>query len=172
MSSVLQFLKEWTPTLAVLIGGLWMLFKWLFDEKLRAKREVPSLDGKLTVTSFPLGKKNKIVSIEALWVNHSPFPIYMDVERCEIKIYLISESHLSLNQGIILKEDLGQPICASIFLKKLIEKDYFFEPKSESLIVNHFVLEPGIYGIRMVLHGLNEGELWWKEKIVDISHNL
>jgi hypothetical protein len=38
---LLTFLKDWVPTIAVLVGGGWVLFQWLFGESLRRKKRNP-----------------------------------------------------------------------------------------------------------------------------------
>ena len=59
MQTFLQFIKEWIPSIGVIIAGSWILFKWLYEEKIRQRKEVPSLDGKLTTTSVTLDKEKK-----------------------------------------------------------------------------------------------------------------
>ena len=169
MQEVFQFIKDWIPSIGVIIAGLWIFFKWLYDEKLRQKKEMPSLDGKLTATSIPLGENKKLVTIEALWNNRSPLPIYMDINKCKIDIYKIPETLNLETPDLTLKSDLGLPICSYKFLLHMVEVDYFFEPTSESTIINHFVLADGVYGVRMVLHTGTKGQMWWKEIIIDIQ---
>jgi hypothetical protein len=74
--------------------------------------------------------------------------------------------------ALTLKTDLGDPICSHHLLLHMVEIDYFFEPNTESTIINHFLLPNGLYGARMVLHSGKKGQIWWKEIIVDIQgHN-
>ena len=169
MQGVFQFIKEWIPSIGVIIAGLWIFFKWLYEEKLRQKKEMPSLDGKLTAVVIPLGKYKKLITIEALWNNRSPLPIYMDLNKCKIDIYEISDNLKLETPSLTLKSDLGQPICSYKFLLNMVEVDYFFEPNTQSTIINHFVLANGVYGIRMILHSGLKGQMWWKEIILNIN---
>ncbi len=164
---MLKFIQEWIPSLAVIIGGLWLLFQWLFGEWLRRKKEIPALDGKLTTTIIPCENGRLLVTVEALWNNHSPFPVYLDIKKCRIDVFRFDPHIKNANCAVILKRDLGEPIISHHFLVGMCEVDYFLEPNTASTIINHFVLEPGVYGIRMELHTPVVGVNWWKELIVD-----
>jgi hypothetical protein len=169
MQSILQFIKDWIPSIGVIVAGTWILFKWLYEEKLRQKKEMPSLDGKLTITSIPLGENKKLLTVEALWNNRSPLPVYMDFPKCRIEIYTIPPDLKLPNGGLTLKTDLGDPLICYYFLLPVVTYNYFLEPNTESIIINHFVLQPGVYGIRMVLQSYKKEEIWWKEIIVNVQ---
>lgn len=167
MQTFVQFIKEWVPSIGVIIAGSWILFKWLYEEKIRQRKEVPSLDGKLTTTFVVLDKDKKLVTIEALWNNRSPFSIYMDLNMSRIDIYKIP-AHLHLDTpALTLKKDLGEPICSYKFLLHMVEVDYFLEPNSQSSIISHFVLPDALYGARMIFHTGKKGIMWWKEIIIN-----
>ena len=172
MDSFLKFLKDWVPTIGVLIGAFWILFKWIYEEALRVKKEMPALDGKLNESSMTLDKHKRLLTLEALWVNRSPNPIYFNYKDCKILIYKLMGEDLKLNAQIDFEKDLGNPICSHYFLQGKIKENYFFEPHTESVLVNNYVLEPGLYAIRMVLYGIETHQIWWKEKIVDLRPDL
>lgn len=172
MQVLLQFIKDWIPSIGVIVAGLWVFFKWLHDENLRRKEDTPSLDGKLTATYISIEENKTLVTIEALWNNRSPLPIYMDINKCKIDIYEIPHNLNLENQCLTLKSDLGDPICSDKFLLHMVEVNYYFEPNSESTIINHFILANGIYGIRMVLHSGKKGQMWWKEIILNIQDQI
>ena len=164
---MLKFIQEWLPSLAVIIGGLWILFQWLFGEWQREKKEIPALDGKLSATIIPCEQDRLLVTVEGLWTNHSPFPIYLDIQQCRIDVFRFDPQFKNANRAVVLKRDLGEPIIRHHFLVGMCEKDYFLEPDTASRIINHFVLEPGVYGVRMELYTAVANINWWKELIVD-----
>jgi len=167
VSNVLTFIKEWVPSLAVIVAGIWVLFQWLFGEWLRRQKEGPALDGKLSATVIPFENDRLLVTVEALWNNHSPFPVFMNIKKCRIDVFRVNDQIIKLNCPLVLKQDLGEPVCSHHFLVGVCEKNYFLEPNTASTIINHFVLEPGVYGIRMELHSIHFGENWWKEMVLD-----
>ncbi len=65
--------------------------------------------------------------------------------------------------------DLGPAVCSHYFLIGQVEVDYFFEPNTESILVNHFVLEPGLYAFRMELRSFTPGVRWWTEMILTVN---
>lgn len=167
MNGFLTFIKDWVPSIGVIVAGIWMLFQWLFGEWLRRQKEGPSLDGKLSATVIQCGDGKLLATVEALWNNHSPFPIYFKTDGCKIAVYRIGPHIDRENCALVLTRDLGDPICTNFFLVGFIKKKYFFEPNTASTIINHFILEPGVYGIRMELHTDKEEIHWWKEMILD-----
>jgi hypothetical protein len=171
MSYILTFIKEWVPSIAVIVGGFWLLFQWLFGESLRRKKEMPALDGKLSATIISCEDDKLLVTLEALWNNRSPLPLSLDIKRCRIDVFRIDHLVKHENCAIILSRDFGEPICRHFFLVGMCEVDYVLEPNTASTIINHFVLEPGVYGIHMELHSFVVGGQWWKELILDVRHN-
>ena len=171
MNAILSFIKDWVPSLAVIVAGLWLLFQWLFGEWLRRQKEMPALEGKLATKVIPLADGQHLVTVEAVWHNRSPLPLPLDINQCRIDVFRISQPLNKSNCALTLKTDLGEPVCSHVFLKGMCEVDYFFEPNTESTIINYFVLEPGIYGIRMVLHSLAVGGQWWKEAILNTQES-
>jgi hypothetical protein len=167
MKDILISFRDWLPSIAVVVTGIWLLFQWVFGERLRRQKEIPSLDGKLSATVLPFGSNKLLITVEALWNNHSPLPVYLNIEKCRIDVFRIEPQAEEKNCVLILKKDLGRPICSHFFLVGMCEVNYFFEPNTASTIINHFVLEPGVYGIRMELHTDTVGVNWWKEMILD-----
>jgi hypothetical protein len=170
LNYILTFIKDWVPSIAVIVAGGWILFQWLFGEWLRRQKEGPALDGKLSATVIPCENDKLLVTVEALWNNHSPFPVYMDLNKCRMAVFRVNPHAIKLNSPVVLKKDLGEPVCDHHFLVGVCEKNYFLEPNTASTIINHFVLEPGVYGIRMELHPVKFGENWWKEMVLDARH--
>jgi hypothetical protein len=166
MPSFLGFIKEWLPSIAVVAWGVWLLFQWSFGEWLRRKKEIPSLEGKLSASIIPCENGTQLVTVAALWNNHSPLAINLDVKKCHIDVYRVDAGMLKETGVLVLESDLGKPICHHLFLNDL--GGLFLEPNTPSTLINHFVLKPGIYGIRMELYIKNQNRGWWKELVVDV----
>jgi hypothetical protein len=166
---LLTFLKDWVPSIGVLVGGGWILFQWLFGESLRRKKEIPALDGKLSARVYDYDATRLVVSLEATWNNRSPFPVPLDFKKCWIDVFRISPDFSHRNCPIVTNRDLGPAVCSHYFLIGQVEVDYFLEPNTESILVNHFVLEPGLYAFRMELRSFKLGVRWWKEMILKVS---
>ena len=108
-------------------------------------------------TSATLDKDKKLVIIEALWNNRSPFSIYMDINMSRTDICKIP-AHLHLyTPASTLKTDLGEALCSHKFLLHMVEENYFLEPNALGTIINNFVLSNGLYGARMLLHTGKKG---------------
>jgi hypothetical protein len=167
--SFLNFIKEWLPSIGVIVGASWLFFKWLYEEFLRRQKESPSLDGKLSATIIPCEDGKLLVTVEGLWNNHSQFPNYLNINTSCIDVFRVEPDKLHENSVVVLKQNLGKAICHHVFLKAMVEKDYCLEPNTASTIINHFVLKPGVYAIRMELHGEHLGAYWWKELLVDVQ---
>jgi hypothetical protein len=167
VNSFLNLTKDWLPSIAVIVGGAWLLFQWLFGESLRREKESPALDGKLSATTIQVENGWLLVTVEALWNNRSPLPIKLDIHKTHIDVFRIDSDRLKENSALVVASDLGQPIVRNAFLEGMVEVDYSLEPRTASTIVNYFVLKPGIYAVRMQLHGPKMGSSWWKELIVD-----
>jgi hypothetical protein len=166
---LLNFLKDWVPSIAVLVGGLWILFQWLFGEALRRKKEIPALDGKLSARVYDYDATRLVVSLDATWSNRSPFPLRLDFKNCWIDVFRVSPAFSHRNCPIVTNRDLGPAVCSHYFLVGQVEVDYVLEPNTESLLVNHFVLEPGLYAFRMELRGFERGVRWWKEMMLKVD---
>jgi hypothetical protein len=132
----------------------------------------PSLDGKLSATIIPVGKDTLVVTVEALWNNRSPLQVHLDIGQCQIRVFPLDTSALKEGDPLVLDEEhLNlKPICDPFFLKDYFKQYYFFEPNTANLLSNHFVLRPGLYGIRMDLfRGKGEEGHWYKDLVVDVQ---
>jgi hypothetical protein len=178
MYKFLLAIKDWLPSIAVIVWGIWLLFQWRFGEKLRQRKEGPSLDGQLSATMIRYEDGSLLVTVKALWNNHSPLSVYLDLDECKIHIFRIDSSKVTEN-GVVEFEGLGDRVCTHQFLRVKYKKYYRLEPGTESPLVNHFVLEPGIYGIRMQVLGSTrpfeengkiekKGEKWFRELVLDL----
>jgi hypothetical protein len=130
----------------------------------------PSLDGKLSATITPGGKNTLVVTVEALWNNRSPLQIDLDIGKSRIQVFPLDTSALKEGTVLVLNKEHHQPICDHPFLKDSFKQYCYFEPNTANFLINHFVLTPGLYGIRMELFREKgvEGH-WYKDLVVDVQ---
>ena len=141
LNCILQFLKDWVPTLGIIFGGGFAYWKWSSIEKLRKQREMPSADkGTLSITSLPINDVKVWVQIDVIWRNPGSIPFDVDVDATVISVFEIKSSiDIGAIQLKVEPGDLGEPIYS---IKPYgSSKSVKYEPKSESLVQNHFVLE-------------------------------
>lgn len=167
MKTVLTFIREWLPSVAILAYGGWTLFKMLFTEHLRSKKDMPSIDGHLSAETIPFCDGRVLVTLSATWNNRSPLPVHIDTKTTIVLVYRIPGD---IREGpLSLQTDLHNPVHTIQPYKEL--QQFLLEPKTSSLLQTHFVLSTGsVYGFLWKLnrhpkHGTLPG--WTKELILD-----
>ena len=123
-SKMLTFLKEWLPSLAVIVGGLWLLFQWLFGERLRRQKEMPALDGNFSARVVPVSPSSVIVSLSCIWRNRGPLPARIDPGLSHIDVFQVPED--CKNGPLILDSNLGGPIYQPINTTSLLKSSTTF----------------------------------------------
>jgi hypothetical protein len=94
MSNLLTLIRDWVPSVVIIVAGIWLLFQWLFGEWLRRRKEIPALDGKLPATIISAQNGKLVITIEGLRNNHSPLPVYLSIEKCRLVVYRIEAQQL------------------------------------------------------------------------------
>lgn len=138
---IAKFFVDWVPPLGILAGGVFALFKWRHEERLRSTREIPSLDqGILKVSAFALDNSRTWLQLDATWRNPGKIPFDVDTDSTRIDVYPIPPD-LPFGPLYLRKEkatDLGEP---TFTLYPLAGFKYFrVEPGAESILQGHFVL--------------------------------
>ena len=165
--AVLTFIREWLPSIAIIIYAFWTLYKRRSTQHLRSKKEMPSIDGYLSAETIPLYNGRVLVTLSATWNNHSPLPVRIDTQTTMVLVYRIPGD---IREGpLSLQADLNNPVYTTRPYKEL--EKFLLEPKTNSLLHTHFVLPIGsVYGFLWKLnrhpeHGTLPG--WTKELILD-----
>ena len=147
VNSFLDFIRDWLPSLSIIVAGAWVFFNWVFLEKQRTRKEVPALEGNIHVSSIELDKAKTIITVEGTWNNKSPYQVSIDVNLSKIMIYAISDNQPN---GHIDPLFLEKPICTTRLFRNY--SYYKFEPNVAWNIQEHYVLETGrIYMIHWFL---------------------
>ncbi len=114
---------------------------------------MPTADkGSLSLTALPINDYKVWVQIDAIWRNPGNLPFELDVKETVIGVYEIKPS---IEAGAVQVKadpgDLGMPLYSVQPYGSA--RSVKFEPKSESLIQSHFVLDRGkIYLFRWKLY--------------------
>lgn len=170
----LEFIKIWLPSIGVIIAAIWVLFKWIYEQKLRKNKEMPALSGEIKTEFVDYEEDKYILCIKTEWNNSSPQPIYVDTTKSRIDIFEINS--LNTLGYFEVKKDLGEPIYRAF---PLIDMGTFiFEPSKNNQVRGNFLLKRGtIYYIRIKIyidgkfHGINN-YAWTHEQIIDVRTPL
>jgi hypothetical protein len=71
-------IKDYATTAAIIGGGCWALWRWVFEERLRRHRDFPALDGEIRTVETKLDEQNVVVTVNALWRNRGKLPVEID----------------------------------------------------------------------------------------------
>lgn len=166
--TAISFFRDWLPSTAVLIGGVFVLVKFILSELSRREKEAIAIEGDLEISAVPLDEKRCFVTVQARWRNPSPRVCRVDTKASRIDVYVVPES---LRLGAVApKQDLGDPV---VRLRPYEDMDSFFlEPNTASLLPSHYVLERGkLYLVRWKLYkyvGARAPFAYTKERVCDL----
>ena len=132
MPDISEIFKNWAQVIAIFIGGVWAVCRWIYE----ARANAPSLDGELTVERSALSNTSDVVTVRALWNNRCKFALKLNEQKCSVSAYKVAEN---LPAGNLDNDKLGMPLHSQY----VFSKPTILEPKSESTLRAHFVLEQG-----------------------------
>jgi len=129
-------------SVAIVVGGLWTLATWGYDELRRRHREHPDLDGQLSASQVDAGGGRVIVTLDALWRNRGQTPVELDRGRSLAEVYVLDSKVLTHPMEI---DKRSEPAASS----RARWATYLIGAKSESQMQAHFVLDAdGVYLLR------------------------
>lgn len=160
-----KFIKDWIPSIGVIIAGLWVLYKWLKSEKLREIKERASLEGTLSCNHINISEKNCLVMFTATWKNISPLPISVDTEKTTLNIYKVDSDLQPGGIDFRLNKDiLGAPVVELRLFEKL--RSLILEPNSQADFQSMAVLTEGnVYLARFKLYRKTKKGLFSRSRI-------
>ena len=177
-SNALATITHLVTLSAIILGGGWTIWKWVFEEARRRKREITSLDGHLRATATPLDKRRVLITIEAIWRNPGALPVRVDTNNVKIAVYEL-DKNASLGE-LDTHSNLKPFKYRSLPLSHRTE--YILEPNTESIMQDHFVLgTEEVYLIRWEIYerpirpgaiaGLWSRDLIWRYMDSELSKN-
>ena len=129
--------KDVVTTAGILIGGTWAFWKWGYGETLRRRREMASPDGSLEATAVRLDGERIAVTVSAIWRNRGLVPISLCSEHSRVEAFRIAaaplEGPLRLTRG---------PNVTPMPSADFPWSEYIMEPNTDSVMHQHFVLDP------------------------------
>jgi hypothetical protein len=142
-----QVIQNYVTSIAIIVGGGWALWKWGFEEALRRKREIPSLDGKMSAITVTMSETKALVTLQAKWRNPGALPVKLDTKETSVEVY-------EVDPGAELGNLSGPDDLEAIYTCYPLDglDDYILEPGTDSTMQRHFVLDKSrIYLIRWII---------------------
>lgn len=143
-SQTATIVKDYATAAAIVVAGLWALWRWIHAEMLRRGREMASPDGTLTASWVELSADSIIVTLNAVWRNRGPLPIELCPEHSKVSVYALkTDNHVGV---LNIHENTSSDLVVDI---PPWWSTYVFEPNTESLMQEHVVLGRGrVYAFR------------------------
>lgn len=130
--------SNYVSAVAIVIGGVWVIWKWGFSEWLRRRKEIPSVEGSLETEATPIAEEKIAVTLNARWINKSGLPVYIDHSLTRVDVYSVN-TEICLG-NLVPKHDLGDPIIRARPYEDM--DGFILEPNTNNLLQTHYVLEP------------------------------
>ena len=142
-------IRNFIVAIGISIGGLWALWRWSFSEYLRSRKEIPAIDGKLSIETIEMNKSKIFLTLCATWNNRGVDTIYIDTEETRVDVYIIDTD---LREGPFEpKKDLGIPIYRIFPYKDM--NDFILEPNTHNILQTQYILNSNkIYLFRWKLY--------------------
>lgn len=77
----------WITAAAAAAGACFAIWKWGFEEWLRRRRELATLDGDIAVTLVPADSDTVCVFVESIWNNKGSVPVFLNPGACTVRVY-------------------------------------------------------------------------------------
>jgi hypothetical protein len=150
----------------VLLAAFLGIWKWGFEESLRKRREVPSVQGELSSSITRHTTDTAIVSILATWATKSPARVEVDVERTSIAVFRIPAEHPI---GSLIVNPESVEAVARVFPFRNLNR-LSFGPNNEHTYASNFILKVSQrYLIRWRLYIITDGFRRTREVIIDTT---
>lgn len=144
LATILAIIKDLVTTLGILIAGLWAIWKWGFEQKIKENREMPVLDGQLSVSALSLNDDQIIVTLNLQCKNSGLIPIQIETVLTKICIYKLN-THMMI--GRFSPESFKLTPVITVYPHE-DRANIIFEPYAEGVLQEHFIIDrQGVYFI-------------------------
>lgn len=150
-----EIVKNLATTVAIVLAGLWAIWRWGFSELLRRQKEMLSIDMRIHPAVNRLGYGRAVVTIDALCRNRGSILAKIDTQSTTVAVYALEPGQ---DIGELSIQALGKPKYIRRPLERHLRSQ--IEPNTEILYSAHFVLDSGTtYAIRWQLVKLSKSNL-------------
>jgi hypothetical protein len=166
-------LSSWITAIAAAVGASFAIWKWGFEERLRRRHEIPSIDGDISVDVIEADDHTVCVYIENLWDNKGAVPIFLNPDRCVIRIYEIAlqEKPRAIDPSDDASSGPEKEILSFCPIRR--SGRFMLEPGTQSRIQSAVLLQKGpIYEVRSHIEmdgRLGRQVFWWFRRKVFVS---
>jgi len=130
--------KDIVTTIAILVGGVWAVWKWGYGEKLRKRREMCSPDGALTASTVPIDAEKLALTLTAVWRNRGELPIELCPVHSRVQVFMIKRD-VPFGMFKLQESDHVSEIARS----EPSWTSYVMEPNTDSVMHEHFTIQSG-----------------------------
>jgi hypothetical protein len=133
-------IKDWLTSLAILVAGIWAIYRFWHSEWLRKRSEIPCLEGSsATPEILAISSDWSIASLRWTWRNAGCRPVYVDTERSRTDIYRLPPDVHGVIDPRQQEDELFEFLVASH--QPLVGlAPYMFEPGTTSSLLTPVVL--------------------------------
>jgi hypothetical protein len=163
-------LKNWLTIAAIVVAGIWALWRFGHAEWLRRRSEIPCLEGNTARPEIlEISEVSAIVSLRWTWRNAGNRPVYIDTAASRVEVYELPANM----EGIIdprQNEAALRPHSVARHTPLGGMREYMFEPGTNSSLLTPVILpSKKTYLARIVLYvdpekhrSINEQGSFWE----------
>ena len=166
-TDTINIIRDWITSGAVLVGGLWALWKFGYAERRLRKKEMPAVTGYSSAKQVKSTGANAFVDFRSRWKNHSPLPVTIDPEKISVDVYPIKVAD---KPGFVnIPDELDEPEHSAHPFHGY--KELLLEPGTDSLFNAYATLErERVYLVRWTITQKAGADpyFWDAESLLDL----
>jgi hypothetical protein len=163
----INIIRDWITSGAVVVGGLWALWKFGYSERRQRKKEMPAITGHANAKVVKSMGDNAFVDFRSRWKNHSPMPVTIDPEKISVEVYSIKVAD---KPGFMnIPDELDKPEHSSCPFQGY--RELVLEPGTDSVFKAYATLErERVYLVRWTVteKASNDPYFWDTESLLDL----
>ncbi len=145
--------------IAIALGGLWAITKWIHQEQIRKQKEVPGFQAELSFTQVPLSKDMILLTIDVITMNTGDVPIRPEIQKAFISVKATEVKSLA---RFIQKDVKAKPDETFLLAPDLSE--LCLEPRTQTVFSAFYIAKPKtLYSVHFNLpakHCTSDGKPW------------
>jgi hypothetical protein len=176
--------KDAVTAIATALAVTLAAWKWYFQELIRRKQEIPSIDGDIELEIVESPGNNVGLFLNTIWNNRGTVPIFLNTLETVFEIYEIdtSTAPIAIDQAAraaknrhphILDTVGSNENAARMILQFHPIKDarwFMLEPKTKSHIQATVILKADcVYEVRCLIVGEKADQNWFRKRLFSTS---